>query len=285
MGRVILPQWALVIGLVITLSGCTAKLLYRNIDWVILEYVEDYVTLNSQQEQNLELQLQQLTQWHRTEELPRYQRQLQGLYDANLSTIDIPFIEQQQQLFQDHIKRLAHRVTPNLYLLSQSLTQAQIDEFIDNLTEQHQRYSEKFSKRTPQQARVQYFERIEKILRRWLGPLSVEQQEIAMHWANNIESSHQQWAMYRLSTRDRVQAMFAARGDARFFQKELTSLINQPQQGYSITLTQRLERNRALAHQSIVQLLSTASDKQKQHFRQQVGEWLELTETLQQKPK
>ncbi|MFA0068882.1 DUF6279 family lipoprotein [Vibrio breoganii] len=271
----------LVSALLLTLTACTAKLMYRNLDWAVLEFIEDYVSLDGDQEEILELQLKQFTEWHKTEELPRYEAQLQSLYDADLSLIDEEFLIEQHQMFKTHIKRLANEITPELYSLSRSMSKDQIDEFLQNLTEQHEEYSEKYSQRSESETRERYKERIEKNLRRWLGTFSIEQKSIAMQWASSIERTSQDWGLYRIQTRDRIKTMFARRDDPFFYQQELTTLINNPEQGYSNELTEKLARNRALANQSILAILSTASDQQKQHFKEEVGDWLELVQELQ----
>ncbi|GEM78016.1 DUF6279 family lipoprotein [Vibrio superstes] len=271
----------LVSALLLTLTACTAKLMYRNLDWAVLEFIEDYVSLDGDQEEILELQLKQFTQWHKTEELPRYEAQLQTLYDADLSLVDEDFLIEQHQMFRTHIKRLANEITPELYSLSRSMSKEQIDEFLRNLTEQHQDYSEKYSQTSERKTRTRYKERIEKNLRRWLGTLSIEQKNIAYEWSSSIERTHQDWAVYRIETRDRIKTMFARRDDPFFYQKELTTLINNPEQGYSSELIGKLERNRALANQSILAIISTASAEQKQHFKEEIKDWLELVQELQ----
>ncbi|MEZ8990807.1 DUF6279 family lipoprotein [Vibrio breoganii] len=271
----------LVSALLLTLTACTAKLMYRNLDWAVLEFIEDYVSLDGDQEEILELQLKQFTEWHKTEELPRYEAQLQSLYDADLSLIDEEFLIEQHQMFRTHIKRLANEITPELYSLSRSMSKEQIDEFLQNLTEQHEEYSEKYSQTSERETRTRYKERIEKNLRRLLGTLSIEQKNIAYEWSSSIERTHQDWGLYRIETRDRIKTMFARRDDPFFYQKELTTLINNPEQGYSNELIGKLERNRALANQSILAIISTASAEQKQHFKEEIKDWLELVQELQ----
>ncbi|GAD90862.1 hypothetical protein VHA01S_058_00160 [Vibrio halioticoli NBRC 102217] len=284
-GFLALKRWRLksiILGaLLLTLTACTAKMVYRNLDWVVLEYVEDYVTLTGIQEEILDQRLQQLALWHKTEELPHYQAQLQTLYDAELSAVDMAFLQQQQEVFRAHIRRLSNKATPDVYLLSRSLSKGQIDEFIENLTLKHEMFTKKFASKSDQQAKRYYQERIEKNLHRWLGSVSDEQQVIVETWVNNIERSHKEWALYRITMRDRIHTMFARRDDPFFYQKELTFLVNEPEQVYPELLTLQLERNRQLANQSIVSILATVSDAQKRHFREEIQEWMELVKELQ----
>ncbi|GAM76073.1 hypothetical protein JCM19241_371 [Vibrio ishigakensis] len=266
----------------ITLSACTAKLVYRNLDWVVLEFVESYVSLNGDQEELLEMQLEDFASWHKRTELPKYQQQLQSLYNKDLSSVDNDFLVGQQQEFRSHIKSLAARITPDLYLLSRSLSDEQRAEFIKNLDEQQKEYMEEYSQMSESDIRERYLERIDKNLRRWLGDISPEQRQIAREWAQNIEITYQDWGMYRLNTRDRIKTLFARKDDPFFYQSEFTELMNQPERDYSDELLGKLERNRATANQSILAILSTVSDRQKMHFKSEIQDWLELVKDLQE---
>ncbi|WP_261817782.1 DUF6279 family lipoprotein [Vibrio gallicus] len=271
----------LIVVACITLSACTAKLVYRNLDWIVVDYVEEYVSLNSEQEALLDEQLKGFASWHKRSELPKYQQQLQTLFDADLSSIDSSFISQQQQLFRIHIKALAKHLTPDLYLLSRSLTDEQRSEFIENLEAQHQQYMEKYSSMNESDIRDLYKQRIDKNLRRWLGDISTEQHQIAQRWADNIEITHHDWASYRLATRDRIKTLFARKDDPFFYQQQFTKLLNDPEKDYSDQLLGKLERNRETANQNILAILSTVSQTQEAHFKQEIGDWLELVQDLQ----
>jgi hypothetical protein len=272
---------SVLIVLALFLSACSAKLLYRNLDWFMLEFIEDYVSLDSDQEELLEIQLEELAQWHQKYELPEYQKQLQILYEKDLSTVDNIFLVEQEQGFRQHIKRLAEKVTPDLYLLARSMSNKQVDEFIGNLDKQHQEYVEKSAELTEIELREQYKERIEKNLDRWLGDILPEQQVIVVQWANSIADTRQDWSVYRLALRDRIKTLFTRKDDPFFFQNELTTLINHPELGYSDSLNLKLANNRKLANLRILELISTLSEQQQHHFKVEVEEWLELVKKLQ----
>lgn len=264
------------------LSACTARLVYSNLDWLVLDFVEDYVSLSGDQEELLEAQLDDFATWHKTSELPKYQAQLQTLYDKDLSTVDEAFLKQQQERFRGHIKSLAAHVTPDLYLLSRSLTDAQRAEFIKNLDEQQQDYMEEYGEMSESETRELYRQRIDKNLRRWLGEISPEQRVIARQWADNIEITRQDWILYRLNTRDRIKTLFARKDDPFFYQQEFTQLMNEPERDYSDQLLAKLEHNRATANSSILAILETVSDRQKMHFKSEIQDWLELVKDLQE---
>ena len=61
------------------LTGCSAKLVYNYADWLIFWKIGDYVELNSEQKKVLENKVEELQNWHRTEELPYYSALLKQL--------------------------------------------------------------------------------------------------------------------------------------------------------------------------------------------------------------
>ncbi|MDY6841774.1 MAG: DUF6279 family lipoprotein [Pseudomonadota bacterium] len=97
-----LKPLVLILALALGLVGCSStKLAYRYADWGIVWWVEDYVSLTSEQKQQLNSDIEQLRQWHCSTELPHYQAWLDELESditngpPDQATIDY----HQQQLF------------------------------------------------------------------------------------------------------------------------------------------------------------------------------------------
>lgn len=263
------------------ITGCTAKLAYQNLDWIVLEFIEDYVTLDSEQEDLLEQHLEYLVEWHKYQEMPQYQKQLQSLYAKDLSSVDQDYIAQQQELFRSHIKRFSKQVTPDLYLLSRSLTMPQVNELLDNLHESHQEYTAKLDEMSDEELRENYRKQINKHLRKWLGDISVSQQAITKQWSEKIHITHHDWATYRMETRDRVRTLFVRRDDPFYFQNEFTSLINEPERNYSDDLSAKIAHNKVVMRECLVEILDLATETQKRHFRAEVKGLLDLVKDLQ----
>ena len=55
------------------LSGCSAtQLIYNRVDILVRWYLDDYVSLDSEQQERFDARLETLLDWHRREELPAY---------------------------------------------------------------------------------------------------------------------------------------------------------------------------------------------------------------------
>nr|WP_257713444.1 hypothetical protein [Vibrio neptunius] len=46
-----MKKWGLLTTLCFALTGCSTKFVYNNMDWLLVEYLEDFVELNDEQEE------------------------------------------------------------------------------------------------------------------------------------------------------------------------------------------------------------------------------------------
>ena len=65
--------------LLLGLANCSAKLIYYHLDWLIPWYVDDYISLDSDQRTMLENRLIQQLEWHCRTQLPDYAVSLRKL--------------------------------------------------------------------------------------------------------------------------------------------------------------------------------------------------------------
>ncbi|MBE8572014.1 hypothetical protein IQR33_20895, partial [Vibrio sp. OPT46] len=75
------------------LAGCAKKFLYSNIDWFVLDYLEDYVSLQGEQKVLVEERLLLLADWHKKEELPLYIEHLKDLERLKASDITLNYLQ------------------------------------------------------------------------------------------------------------------------------------------------------------------------------------------------
>jgi len=69
----------IVIGLVLLLSGCSTKFVYKNLDWLVYWYVDDFVELSDEQERMVDVKLATWLEWHKNTEIPKYVAHLNEL--------------------------------------------------------------------------------------------------------------------------------------------------------------------------------------------------------------
>ncbi|MGR5469832.1 DUF6279 family lipoprotein, partial [Vibrio astriarenae] len=72
-------RYGIILMSILLFVGCTKKFFYSNIDWIVIEYLDNYVSLDAEQESLLEERILLLADWHKKEELPVYIEHLKSL--------------------------------------------------------------------------------------------------------------------------------------------------------------------------------------------------------------
>ncbi len=160
---------------ILALAGCAKKFLYSNIDWVVIEYLDDYVSLDGEQEALVEERILLLADWHKKEELPLYIDHLKQLEALNKDSITLEALQANRDQMREHYQRLVSKAAPDLFSLSMQLDNQQEAEFIDSVRERYKERDEKYVGKTEQELREVVLENTEEWMEEWLGKLSSQQ--------------------------------------------------------------------------------------------------------------
>ena len=169
-------RWLLCVLLLLTLNGCSAtQFIYNRVDILIRWYLDDYVSLDRDQQVRFDERLNVMLEWHRREELPAYV----VLLDDALTIIDNGVPLEDTRAMADRIEAAAIRFQgPFLELLlatGQDLTPEQMQAFVEVLMTKQEEFEEDRLKRSDQEYRDDLETRFDKQLSRYLGSLTSEQ--------------------------------------------------------------------------------------------------------------
>ncbi|MBU2916485.1 hypothetical protein KO505_00750 [Psychrosphaera sp. F3M07] len=157
------------------LTGCSAKLVYNYADWLIFWKIGDYVELNSEQKKVLENKVEELQNWHRTEELPYYSallKQLRNIVENRDEKELAALFLQGPMIWQRSITKLSPEIIEFLTLLSTSQKQ----ELITNIGSIQQETNEKWLKEI-EDGNQQRIEDAEQRIEDYVGKLTKKQKE------------------------------------------------------------------------------------------------------------
>lgn len=165
--------WCLI---VLTLSSCSAtQFIYNRVDILVRWYLDDYVSLDREQQARFDSRLEGLLDWHRREELPAYV----VLLDDALTILDEGVPLEDTRAMADRIEDAAIRFQdPFLELLlsvGEDLRSDQRQEFVDALLSKQEEFEEDRLARSDAEYREDLEGRFDKQLSRYLGPLTAEQ--------------------------------------------------------------------------------------------------------------
>ncbi|AYO22732.1 conserved hypothetical protein [Vibrio owensii] len=265
---------------ILVLAGCAKKFLYSNIDWVVIEYLDDYVSLDGEQEALLEERILLLADWHKEEELPLYIDHLKQLESLNKDNVTLESLQANRDQMRDHYQRLVSKAAPDLFSLSMQLDSKQESEFVDSVKERYKERDEKYAGKTEQELREIVLENTEEWMEEWLGKLSSKQKARAKQLSQDVIINSPLWRDYRSSIIQELEYLFENKNNSVVYQQVFMQLLFEPESYYSDQLTKNIDHNIALTDQFTLDISQTMSDKQWRHFHGKIREWRELAEDL-----
>src|SRR5687767_5971123 len=125
-----------------TLAGCT-NFFYNRLDTLAAWYVQDLVSLDDSQRNDLRTWLNETLQWHRRSELIRYAKFLRELAATSEQPGNASTYKSVEAQVEGFGARLVEQAAPDAARLMMSLTPEQIDELEASLAEKARERSEK----------------------------------------------------------------------------------------------------------------------------------------------
>ncbi len=273
-----------VVLMVVVLAGCSSKLAYNNLDWLVYWYLDDYVELTEHQEKVFDRHLQRWIDWHREEELNHYIAQL-----ASIRT-DITEDRFTQQVINAHLDqatqhwvRLREQIAPELAQLATTLTDEQVIRLFAALEEDNKEEEEEYRERMEESEAERLERRIEDMtdnLEDRIGDLSDEQKRIIAQYAPQYAATFGDWITYRRNIQSAARKLFVLRNSNPAFTDELVTVLSNPDHYRSQDYQLKRQQNRTLYTTMIAKIASTFTASQKRHLIQEIDEMMADLEDL-----
>ncbi len=243
------------------LTGCSFRLSYNWLDWLISWQVNDYVRLDRTQQAQLDKAIEGLHSWHRKTELPRYSQHavsLQAQMNTPLtSSLALAHLETISQYWQ----RVYARSLPHLIPLLISLDDKQTSELLSNLTEEYQESLNDYRQTSPTDRQTSSYKKRAKRFRKWVGQLNAEQELLLRQWGEISDKGFGHFLQQDKYLLDEFNRLLAKRKQHDFPQK-LSHLLNTEVKG--TTNNQFVVEYRAAYAAWLVEFTNSMSNSQKQ---------------------
>ncbi len=252
------------------ISGCTTSFVYNRLDSLITWYVDDYVDLTSTQQSLLQQELQPALQWHRQEEL---QKNI-ALLDTMLSDVSKPVKVDEVAAWTDELMQSFRRVQLNMVdvalKFSSSLSDEQMQEFIDNVWDKHEERKDEYLSRTNEEYIEDSYDSLEGRLSEYLGRLSDEQQALLQQAAGSLQRLDYAWLEDRDDWLKRIQP-YLQRSPG--WQDEIRQLFADRESYRSETYQQVFAHNLAIVNQAVTDVLNMRDDRQQKILLAELSEF------------
>lgn len=252
------------------LSGCTTKLVYNYLDWILEWYVADLVTLTEDQEWLLTDALTKELAWHRKQQLPSYIKSLDELIVAINSGLTI---ERAQQLYNDQEKRweiLKQRITPTMAELFKTMNESQVDQLLEGLEEKNQEMEEKYVEKPLNERIEQRTERMTDFIENWTGSLAESQTQLIADWSRQIKQTSNQWITNSRAWQAELGSTIRQYRHTPEFTARIEDLFMNNRKFWSKSYQSAYEHNLHLTIAMLVNLEKQLSDRQRQHLLDEI---------------
>ena len=272
---------SLVLAASLLLQGCSfaTRFAYNHLDWLANRELAKYVDLNDAQEQWLEPRFNRFWDWHRDSQLPLYAadlRQLMGAVERGLTAEDLLAANARME---QHWINATEALRSDAIVLLRQLDDAQVAQLMQRVDEKNQEFIDERLAVTEQERREQDRERARKWFDKRLGSVSLAQRESIEQWLNQRLDLSEHWQ----ARREWWRASFAdalARRDQVGAGDELATLLFDSRSSWSDALRKQVEVNQELWLELTLAVERQASDKQRRHLREYLGELAEDFEAL-----
>ena len=200
----------LTVGLV---SGCsTNAFVYKRLDWIIPWYVGGYVDMTAEQKAAFQVRLEPLLQWHQDEELLQYVEILDGMEQDLADELSAATVRG----WVDDIVRAVKRTERSLLSLAldfgESVSDEQMQQFVDNLWERQREYEQEFLPRSDEQYAQDSYDNVVRVLSRVTGRLDAAQKSRLREAAASLRRFDGHWLAEREAWLRTLEPVLLQRG-------------------------------------------------------------------------
>ena len=249
---------------------------------MIIRYVEGYIDLSSEQKDLIERKTQVLSQWHRQHELGLYASQIDILLSITPKEFSQGDLSNLQSAVRERYQVFIQKVAPDIVVLTRSLSDQQVENFVEAIAKKHQNTADRLNKRTPAESRKAYAKRIKEAADEWLGSVTEQQENVIDLWSQEIIATQAEWIAYQSRLRAEIRKLLDNRHNPMYFNTHFNQLLYFPENYYSESLKTKRQDNLKLANKYIVEIIQSMNDKQTKHLKKELKGWREIILDLQQ---
>lgn len=262
------------------INGCTVRLIYNHLDWIIPWYVSDYIDLSDDQDDLFEKRLFAQLKWHRVTQLRTYSaflRQLKHNLRNGLTYEDLSRCHVQMRMFwQDLVKHVA----PDMAEILSSASDEQIEAFLEKLEKRNEKYKKRYMDPSEEERRQKKVARMNRFLDFCMGDVTEEQEKIVDRWSRQLKNiSPVRFAFIRKS-HARFREILKSRNDVDMFTNNLEEFLCFRRKEWPPELQEIAAHNRDVTKKTFLELVSCMTPDQRACLDEQIDDLANVFDEL-----
>jgi hypothetical protein len=264
----------------VMLSGCVVRVVYNQLDWLALLYVEDYFDLDRTQEEQARQMIGRTISWHRETQLPRYATLMRTILGGITPPVEPAFLADRYAEVVELWDDLLRRIAPDFAALLQSLSDEQVSDLFANLADENRELEKDYSGMSREERRAKQDKAVIKAFKRFTGRLSPEQEELVRTRTARFHDLSADWLKRRAAWQMEFRMLMAGRTADPLFKERITDLLLDPNQFDSPGYRKLVLENQQSSFGLVAAVLNTLSPKQSGHLRNHLTTYAEDFDAL-----
>ena len=256
------------------LNGCSTQLAYNFLDWLMLWYVEKYVTLDKEQKTFAKATIDDFHNWHRSTQIPIYADYIEDL----LQRIDEPFtaksVHDETDRVQLFMEASFKRLLPALADLCETLSPEQIKEIEARLAKEREKYKKKYVDSSDEKKLKLRIKDLIDYLGQFFGKFTPEQKQWMDTWSQSLQPYESLTLVQQEIWAETFLKAMEHRDNRAQLESHLQQLILYQTDNWQPELQAKLDHNQAKTYELIAKLLNSRNEKQREKFRKKLNSYL-----------
>ena len=195
-------------------ASCSTKIAYNNLDWIASWYIDDYVTLTNDQENDFEARIESFLSWHRKTELQNYVIQIKYIQIDLKNGITQSNIDNYLESLKSFLQVVLVKTEPDFIKLAYSLTDQQVAEFLAQFEQQNRDKIDKYQGLSIVQRLDNSLKKVEERVTSFTGKLNTEQKRLLNNTNKQLLPAFEQRMQFRRDWANAISAAYIIRSDA-----------------------------------------------------------------------
>lgn len=263
-------------------TGCAGRMSYRFVDLWLSWSIKDYVTLNKSQNVLLDTRMDELIEWHRRTQLPRYISWLQDIRQR----LDQPFsaseFTAEFERLNGFIEDIVRQAEPDILELLVTLDDKQIAELQRNLQRKNDNMLEEYRDMAASKYHREREETARKNIQRWIGKLNRHQRVILKQWTQSLEDIGEERYISRIEWQEKFIEALAVRKAPLQFKQAMQTILFNSEQDRSEKYAQQLAANQLLTFNMLESIHQSMDKTQRKRLDANLVSWVETFTELNQ---
>jgi hypothetical protein len=252
------------------LGGCVIRVVYNQLDWLALWYVEDYFDLDRAQEEKARALIDQTLTWHRATQLPRYASLSRELLKAAEGPVSETFIADRYAEVVELLDAVLRRVCPDVAVLLQTLSDEQVEDLFARLAEENAELEEDYSGVSREERRAKQAKAIIRVFRRFTGRLDPAQEVLIRSETEKSHDLSADWLRRRAAWQQEFRVLMEGRKSNPGFAARFADLVLNPNQFDSPGYREVVQDNQRRFFKLTSDVLGTLSPAQAKHLEKRL---------------